>query len=248
MNVEARVREIAGAELAGQLQRTQQERRGRHRRAARPPVGSMPSPSSGRSARRAEEEIETVLPAHTHTQPAQPVLLAHHLLAYVETRDRGRLADAVRRADRSPAGSGGSGGSGTSDGAAWRAAWASATSRPAASMPSRTATTRSRPWPPRRSLSATSRGLRRTSSCGRPEVRLRAHLRRLRDRQLDAPEQAQPGHRGAAPRAGGGGEREVSRRRRRSYSRTRITTVTSRRRASRCSTPSAPVPPACSPT
>ena len=40
-----------------------------------------------------------VLPGTTHIQPAQPVLFAHHLLAYVEMaeRDRGRLADARRR-------------------------------------------------------------------------------------------------------------------------------------------------------
>ena len=62
----------------------------------------------------AEVEAGTILPAHTHTQPAQPVLLAHHLLAYVEMLDRDaeRLADAARRADRSPAGSGAVAGSG----------------------------------------------------------------------------------------------------------------------------------------
>ena len=42
------------------------------------------------------------------------MLLAHHLLAYVEMldRDAGRLADAAARADRSPAGSGAVAGSG----------------------------------------------------------------------------------------------------------------------------------------
>jgi argininosuccinate lyase len=56
----------------------------------------------------------TVMPAHTHVQPAQPVLLAHHLLAYVEMleRDRGRLADARRRANVSPLGSGAIAGAG----------------------------------------------------------------------------------------------------------------------------------------
>jgi argininosuccinate lyase len=64
--------------------------------------------------RRAAAEIDTILPAHTHTQPAQPVLLAHHLLAYVEMldRDRSRLADSAARANRSPAGSGAAVGSG----------------------------------------------------------------------------------------------------------------------------------------
>ena len=43
----------------------------------------------------AEREGDAVLPGTTHTQPAQPVLFGHHLLAYVEMaeRDRGRLAE-----------------------------------------------------------------------------------------------------------------------------------------------------------
>jgi argininosuccinate lyase len=55
-----------------------------------------------------------VLPGTTHLQPAQPVLLAHHLLAYVEMleRDRGRVRDAVGRGNRSPLGSGAVAGSG----------------------------------------------------------------------------------------------------------------------------------------
>ncbi len=54
------------------------------------------------------------MPGHTHVQPAQPVLFAHHLLAYVEMaeRDRGRFADAARRADVSPLGSGAFAGAG----------------------------------------------------------------------------------------------------------------------------------------
>ena len=63
---------------------------------------------------RAADHIDTVMPGYTHTQRAQPVLLAHHLLAYVEMlhRDRGRLQDAVDRADVSPLGSGALAGSG----------------------------------------------------------------------------------------------------------------------------------------
>jgi argininosuccinate lyase len=55
-----------------------------------------------------------VMPGHTHIQPAQPVLFAHHLLAHVEMleRDRGRLADAGRRANVSPLGSGALAGTG----------------------------------------------------------------------------------------------------------------------------------------
>ena len=48
------------------------------------------------------------MPGYTHLQRAQPVRLAHHLLAYeaMLARDRGRIADAARRADESPLGSG----------------------------------------------------------------------------------------------------------------------------------------------
>ena len=62
----------------------------------------------------AEREGTAVLPGMTHIQPAQPVLLAHHLLAYVEMaeRDRGRLADARRRANVSPLGAGALAGAG----------------------------------------------------------------------------------------------------------------------------------------
>jgi argininosuccinate lyase len=59
-------------------------------------------------------EAATVMPGHTHAQPAQPVLLAHHLLAYVEMleRDRGRFSDARRRLNLSPLGSGALAGAG----------------------------------------------------------------------------------------------------------------------------------------
>jgi len=48
------------------------------------------------------------VPGYTHGQRAQPVRLAHHLLAYdaMLVRDRGRIADAVKRADESPLGAG----------------------------------------------------------------------------------------------------------------------------------------------
>jgi argininosuccinate lyase len=62
----------------------------------------------------AERDGEAILPGTTHVQPAQPILLAHHLLAYVEMleRDRGRLADARRRLNVSPLGSGALAGAG----------------------------------------------------------------------------------------------------------------------------------------
>jgi argininosuccinate lyase len=50
----------------------------------------------------------TLLPGYTHLQRAQPVSLAHHLLAYLEMlgRDRARLAEVRARAAVSPLGSG----------------------------------------------------------------------------------------------------------------------------------------------
>jgi len=62
----------------------------------------------------ARRHQRAVMPAHTHVQPAQPVLFAHHLLAYVEMleRDRDRLADAQQRANVSPLGSGAVAGAG----------------------------------------------------------------------------------------------------------------------------------------
>jgi len=56
----------------------------------------------------AKDNREVVLPGYTHLQPAQPVLLAHHLLAYFEmfTRDHARFSDCGARADVMPLGSG----------------------------------------------------------------------------------------------------------------------------------------------
>ena len=56
----------------------------------------------------AEIHAEAVVPGYTHLQRAQPILLAHHFLAYVEMlfRDLDRLADAYRRVNVSPLGSG----------------------------------------------------------------------------------------------------------------------------------------------
>jgi argininosuccinate lyase len=57
---------------------------------------------------RAREHEGTVLPGYTHLQRAQPVTLAHHLLAYVEMlgRDRQRFAEVRARAAISPLGAG----------------------------------------------------------------------------------------------------------------------------------------------
>ena len=59
-------------------------------------------------AARADEAGEAYLPGYTHLQQAQPVLLAHHLLAHgwALARDVDRLLDARDRADVSPLGAG----------------------------------------------------------------------------------------------------------------------------------------------
>ena len=56
----------------------------------------------------AEAHQETLLPGMTHLQHAQPVRLAHHLLAYfwMLARDDERLADSLQRMDKLPLGAG----------------------------------------------------------------------------------------------------------------------------------------------
>ena len=55
----------------------------------------------------AEKNIDLIFPGYTHLQRAQPVLLSHHLLAYVEmlTRDRQRLQGNLTRVNILPLGS-----------------------------------------------------------------------------------------------------------------------------------------------
>jgi len=55
----------------------------------------------------ADRNQDVIIPAYTHLQAAQVVLLSHHMLAYVEMleRDKGRLFGAVNRADVMPLGS-----------------------------------------------------------------------------------------------------------------------------------------------
>ncbi len=56
----------------------------------------------------ARRHVETVMPGYTHLQRAQPVSLAHHVLAYVEMfeRDRERFVQALDRAEVMPLGAG----------------------------------------------------------------------------------------------------------------------------------------------
>ena len=56
----------------------------------------------------AEKNLDVIMPGYTHLQTAQPVLFAHHLLAYFEmlARDTGRLHDLRSRLNHLPLGAG----------------------------------------------------------------------------------------------------------------------------------------------
>ncbi|STO08035.1 argininosuccinate lyase [Exiguobacterium aurantiacum] len=56
----------------------------------------------------ASQNVETVMPGYTHLQRAQPVSLAHHLLAYfwMLERDKERFHGSLKRIDMSPLGAG----------------------------------------------------------------------------------------------------------------------------------------------
>lgn len=56
----------------------------------------------------AENNIETLIPGYTHLQRAQPLSLAHHLMAYLQMaqRDWERLGDVLKRTNISPLGCG----------------------------------------------------------------------------------------------------------------------------------------------
>ena len=56
----------------------------------------------------ARAHADVIMPGYTHLQRAQPVLFAHHILAYFHMlqRDRERFADCLRRTDVLPLGSG----------------------------------------------------------------------------------------------------------------------------------------------
>ncbi len=56
----------------------------------------------------AQENIEVIMPAYTHLQRAQPILLSHYLIAYIEMlrRDRDRYIDCLKRINVMPLGAG----------------------------------------------------------------------------------------------------------------------------------------------
>jgi argininosuccinate lyase len=113
MNIESRLTAICG-EIGGKLH-TARSRNDQvatdlrlwARRRSRELLGAIGA-MAGVIIDLAERELDTLMPAYTHLQRAQPSRLSHHLLAWQESlsRDYGRLANAVERLDECPLGAG----------------------------------------------------------------------------------------------------------------------------------------------
>ena len=113
MNIEARLFEKIG-EVAGKLHtaRSRNDQMALDLRLfvkeeTRKTIGKITALQTS-LAELAEENKDVIMPGYTHLQQAQPVLLAHHLLAYFEMfqRDKERFQDCMRRTDVLPLGSG----------------------------------------------------------------------------------------------------------------------------------------------
>ncbi|MFO7597284.1 MAG: argininosuccinate lyase [Desulfocurvibacter africanus] len=111
MNIEARLTEIIGD--AGKRLHTGRSRNDQVALDFRLHVsrrlalwGELLARLVGVLCERAEEHADTLLPGHTHMQPAQPVSLGHHLLAYAQMlrRDHERITDCLVRVRVSPLG------------------------------------------------------------------------------------------------------------------------------------------------
>jgi argininosuccinate lyase len=112
MNIESRLREIIGP-VAGKLHTARSRNdqvcldiRLYLRKEVEDIVGELNSLCKALVAI-AQKNIDHVIPGYTHLQRAQPVLLSHHLLAYVEMmlRDKERFLDAYKRINVMPLGS-----------------------------------------------------------------------------------------------------------------------------------------------
>ncbi len=114
MNIEARLREIVGVDVAGRLHTG----RSRNDQVATDLALYLRDVSQaaergilelrGILIERAAENLDTVLPGYTHLQRAQPVRLAHHWLAFAEMlgRDAGRQRGLRSRLSDCPLGAG----------------------------------------------------------------------------------------------------------------------------------------------
>lgn len=113
MHVEARLREICG-DVAGKLQtgRSRNDQVATDLRLYARHAASELSAAVRELQRallvQARTTIDVVMPGYTHLQRAQPIRVAHHLLAHVEalSRDVARLGAASRSVELSPLGSG----------------------------------------------------------------------------------------------------------------------------------------------
>ena len=112
MNIESRLREIIGP-VAGKLHTARSRNdqvcldiRLYLRKEVEDIVGELNNLCKALVAI-AKKHIDHVIPGYTHLQRAQPVLLSHHLLAYVEMmlRDKERFLDAYKRINVMPLGS-----------------------------------------------------------------------------------------------------------------------------------------------
>ncbi|MCY3569470.1 MAG: argininosuccinate lyase [Chloroflexi bacterium] len=112
-HVEARLSQIIGADAAGRLH-TARSRNDQvaldTRMFVRDAIVQSVGAVRGLQAaliELAERSVGVYLPGYTHLQRAQPVLFAHHLLAYLEMldRDADRMIDSFARADIMPLGS-----------------------------------------------------------------------------------------------------------------------------------------------
>jgi argininosuccinate lyase len=114
MNVERRLAALIGEPIAGKLhtgrsrndQVALDERLYLRRRLGA--IGGALVDLSSALIAAAKQSVDVLLPGYTHLQRAQPIRLAHHLLAYCEMfdRDRSRIRDLLTRALVSPLGSG----------------------------------------------------------------------------------------------------------------------------------------------
>jgi argininosuccinate lyase len=118
MNIESRLHEIIG-ETAGRLHTARSrndqvatDTRLWVKKAAQDAANALRQVQEA-LLQQAQRHTESVLPGYTHLQRGQPVVFAHHLLAYFEMfdRDAGRFLAAKRAADVMPLGSGAMAGS-----------------------------------------------------------------------------------------------------------------------------------------
>ena len=153
---------------------------------------------------RATEPWTRRMPGYTHLQRAQPIVLGHHLLAYVFMlqRDRERFADCAPRADALPLGAARPRRHRRSRSTARRSRGTSA-SPPYRQQPRRGERSRLRPRVPgrgRHHRHAPVAARRRPDPLGDGGVRLRGVLRRLRHRLVDHAAEEEPRRGRADPR------------------------------------------------